>query len=257
MKIHFNSCRPPSRYFAIILILLLLSLGWTVLSLGAQQASQPKDKTQDRNEGFGGSFKSLNPEQQKLVANMLQAFARATKTQLDPEKAYDGARQSLRSTFDAVTHALWNTKLTGSDGKSLGTALDLIDTVEDIAGEVPEARGDRQFRIYVYLKPNAIQTLGASQEFKREKDNTHYHFGFPICFRLVGGPPSIQCSISQDGKRGDFDVDYRSSSFPSALVNGHLSAANSDVRAGDNLDRHDGRWSGLTGWWQGLFGLPL
>ena len=167
------------------------------------------------------------------------------------------ARQSVRSTFDAVTHALWNTKLTGPDGKSLGTALDLIDAVEDIAGEVPEARGDRQFRIYVHLKPNAIETLGASQEFKRERDNTHYHFGFPICFRMKGGPPSIQCSISRDGKRGDFDVDYRSSSFPSALVNGHLSAANSDVRAGDNLDRHDGRWSGLTGWWQGLFGLPL
>jgi hypothetical protein len=147
--------------------------------------------------------------------------------------------------------------MTGPDGKSLGTALDLIDAVEEIAGEVPEARGDRQFRIYVHLKPNAIEMLGASQEFKRTGDNTHYHFGYPICFRMKGGPPSIQCSISRDGKRGDFDVDYRSSSFPSALVNGHLSAANSDVRAGDNLDRHDGRWSGLTGWWQGLFGLPL
>ena len=147
--------------------------------------------------------------------------------------------------------------MTGPDGKSLGTALDLIDAVEDIAGEVPEARGDRQFRIYVHLKPNAIETLGASQEFKRAGDNTHYHFGYPICFRMKGGPPSIQCSISRDGKRGDFDVDYRSSSFPSAAFNGHLSAANSDVRAGDNLDRHDGRWSGLTGWWQGLFSLPL
>jgi hypothetical protein len=123
--------------------------------------------------------------------------------------------------------------------------------------EVPEARGDRQFRIYARLKPNTVQTLDASREFKREKDNTHYHIGFPICFRLVGGPPSIQVSISRDGKHADVDVDYRSSSFPSALVNGHLSAANSDVRAGDNLDRHDGRWSGLTGWWQNLFGLPL
>ena len=257
MKILFNSTQPLSRYLAMIFVSILLSFGWTALPLEGQQVSQPKDQTQDRKEGFGGSFKSLNPEQQKLVVNLVQAYARASKTQLDTEKAYDGARQSIRSTFDAVTHALWNTKLTDPEGKSLGTALDLIDAVEDIAGEVPEARGDRQFRIYVYLKPNTIQTLDASQEFKREKDNTHYHFGFPICFRLVGGPPSIQCSISRDGKRGDFDVDYRSSSFPSALVNGHLSAANSDVRAGDNLDRHDGRWSGLTAWWQGLFGLPL
>jgi hypothetical protein len=34
-----------------------------------------------------------------------------------------------------------------------------------------------------------------------------------------------------------------------------LSAANSDVRAGNNLDRHDARWSGLNGWWRDVFGL--
>jgi hypothetical protein len=52
----------------------------------------------------------------------------------------------------------------------------------------------------------------------------------------------------------DIDVDYRSSGFPKGLVNGHLSAANSDVRAGNNLDLHDGRWSGLNGWWRNVFG---
>lgn len=52
----------------------------------------------------------------------------------------------------------------------------------------------------------------------------------------------------------DIDVDYRASGFPKGLVNGHLSAANSDVRAGNNLDRHDGRWSGLNGWWRNVFG---
>ena len=52
----------------------------------------------------------------------------------------------------------------------------------------------------------------------------------------------------------DIDVDYRSSGFPKALVNGHLSASNSDVRAGNNLDRHDGRWTGLNGWWRNVFG---
>jgi hypothetical protein len=52
----------------------------------------------------------------------------------------------------------------------------------------------------------------------------------------------------------DVDVDYRSSGFPKALVNGHLSAANSDVRAGNNLARHDDRWLGLNGWWRNVFG---
>src|SRR4030095_7205847 len=35
----------------------------------------------------------------------------------------------------------------------------------------------------------------------------------------------------------------------------HLNSANSDVRAGDNLEKHDGRWSGLSGWWQNMVGL--
>jgi hypothetical protein len=50
----------------------------------------------------------------------------------------------------------------------------------------------------------------------------------------------------------DIDVDYRSFKFPQALVNGHLTAANSDVRTGNNLSRHDSRWAGLAGWWQDL-----
>ena len=57
-------------------------------------------------------------------------------------------------------------------GNRLGTALGLVASLEDIAGEVPEARGDRQFRIYAHLQPNTIQTLAASEEFKREKDTT-------------------------------------------------------------------------------------
>jgi hypothetical protein len=53
----------------------------------------------------------------------------------------------------------------------------------------------------------------------------------------------------------DIDVDYRSSSFPKAMFNGHLTASNSDVRAGGNLQLHDQRWEGLNGWWREVFGL--
>ena len=91
MKTLFNSPRPPRRQFQMILILLFLCLGWTALPLTAQQASQPKDQTQDRKESFGGSFKTLNPEQQKLVVNLVQAYGRAAKTQVDPEKVYDAS----------------------------------------------------------------------------------------------------------------------------------------------------------------------
>ncbi len=171
-----------------------------------------------------------------------------------PKQAYDSARLSVRTTFDAVTHALLNAKMTDSQGKSLGRAIDLVNAVDQVMGEESGAGGDQQFRLYVYLKPNAVDTLSRSQEFFHDKDNATYHKGFPICYRLKNGPPSIQFSISRDHKLSDVDVDYRASGFPKGLVNGHLTAANSDVRAGNNLARHDGRWSGLNGWWRDVFG---
>jgi len=64
----------------------------------------------------------------------------------------------------------------------------------------------------------------------------------------------MQFSLSEDGLRADVDVDYRSSKSPKALFNGHLTAANSDVRAGDNPKAHAGRWPGLITWWQSVFG---
>ena len=241
------------RQAALKCFLCLLLNGALLPLLAFQKPGNPQVQPEPRS--FGGTFNTLQPGQQRLIVEWIRRFNSTSKLNVDAEKAYDAARLSMRTTFDAVTHALMNTKLTSKDGQSLGTALDLVDVLDDIAGEEPGTRGDRQFRVYVYLKPKAQATLEESQEFKRERDNTHYHMGFPICYRLLAGPPSIQCSLSRDGKRADIDVDYRSSSFPAALVNGHLSSANSDVRAGENLEKHDGRWSGLAGWWQDLFGL--
>ena len=42
--------------------------------------------------------------------------------------------------------------------------------------------------------------------------------------------------------------------MPQAMFNGHLTSANSDVRAGDNYDKHSGRWGGFIAWWRGIFG---
>ena len=35
---------------------------------------------------------------------------------------------------------------------------------------------------------------------------------------------------------------------------GTSTSANSDVRAGDNYERHDSRWSGHIAWWRDVFG---
>jgi hypothetical protein len=231
----------------------------TKLAIGHTQPN-PKNnatnppKQQDGGQESGKSYSKLQPEQKRLVDDYVSRYNQTTGSKIVPQEAYDNARLSLRTTFDAITHALLKAKLTDAQGKSLGRAIDLVDSVDEVMGEGSGVGGDRQFRIYVYLKPNALGVLSTSQEFFRDRDNTSYHKGFPICYRLKNGPPSIQFSISRDNKMADVDVDYRSSGFPKALVNGHLSASNSDVRAGNNLDKHDGRWAGLNGWWREVFG---
>ena len=111
--------------------------------------------------------------------------------------------------------------------------------------------------MYARLTANAREMLDRSREFKRGIDNTVYHKGYPINYREQRGTPSIQVSIALDSRLADVDVDYRSSRFPAMLINGHLSAANSDVRAGDNAERHAGRWSGFENWWRSFFGVSL
>ena len=201
-----------------------------------------------------GSFHELRSEQRQLVVQMVGRFNLSTGQALVPEHAYDAAPISVRSTFEAVSQALLTTKLTSTTGEPLGNALELIEVIEDVAGEVSGARGDQQFRVYAVMKPGAIEKLQDSVEFFRDKDNRYYHKGFPVCFRMPG-LPSIQVSLTRDGKRADIDVDYRSPKFPNALVNGHLRAANSDVRAGNNGVRHNRRWNGLSQWWKLLFGF--
>ena len=241
-----------------LIVFIAISLVAVESVIGQTQPNQktaaisPKPKSETLE--LGKSYSALRPEQKSLVDEFVRRYNATTGSDLVPEQAYDNARLSIRTTFDAVTHALLNAKMTDAQGKDLGRAMDLVDAVDEVMGEESGVGGDRQFRLYVYLKPGAVDILSRSQEFFRDKDNAVYHKGFPICYRLKNGPPSIQFSISRDNKLADIDVDYRSSSFPKALVNGHLSASNSDVRAGNNLDRHDGRWTGLNGWWRNVFG---
>ena len=243
---------------ARLIVLISFSIVAVELVSAQTQPNQNKATTSQKVKGetleLVKSYIALRPEQKRLVDEFVRRYNATTGSKLVPEQAYDNARLSIRTTFDAVTHALLNAKITDAHGKSLGQAIDLVNAVDEVMGEDSGVGGDRQFRLYVYLKPNAVDILSGSREFFRDKDNSVYHKGFPICYRLKNGPPSIQFSISRDHKLADVDVDYRSSGFPKALVNGHLTASNSDVRAGNNLDRHDGRWSGLNGWWRNVFG---
>jgi len=233
------------------------SIGYLAAMLGFLSiAGLTQQGTSSRAE-FGGTYDKLRPEQQKLVDDWFERYNQRTHKNVRPEPGYNAVPVSVRTTFEAITNALLTTSLTNQSGKRLGTSLDLVQNVQTVRGRAPGARGDLQFRMYVTLRPGAVQTLESCEQFSRKGDNSVYHLGYPVNFRQQGGVPSIQVSVSRDGRRADIDVDYRRSGFPAALFNGHLTAENSDVRAGNNFNSHLKRWNGLANWWRNLFGLPV
>jgi hypothetical protein len=239
------------QFTGMLAILLLATLNAQDLNVQAVNVQSQAPATAHE---FHGTYEELSPAQRKLVDEWYAEYNQMTHDNSQPTD-YNQFSMSTRTTFEAVTHALISTPLTDKSGKSMGSALDLVQSIEAINGKVPHARGDLQFRVYVVLKPDALEKLKASGEFFRDRDNTVYHHGFPLNYRQDGGAPSIQVSISKDARHADIDVDYRSAKFPAALLNGHLTAANSDVRAGGNTQKHVHRWQGLPDWWHTPFGF--
>jgi hypothetical protein len=199
-------------------------------------------------------YAELQPRQRELFSTYVTAYNQKTGFNVGPQAFYDSQSLSERTTFEAITNALTKTELTDQSGKPLATAIDLVTGIERVAGQYYGRSGDEQFRLYCLLRPDAREIIEKSREFRFGEENTVFHAGYPHSYRQLGKEPTMQFSISDDGLRADIDVDYRSSKAPQAMWNGHLSSANSDVRAGDNHKRHSRRWSGLVNWWQGLFG---
>jgi hypothetical protein len=128
------------------------------LAIGQTQPNSKKESTSPPKEGDGGqeigkSYSKLLPEQKRLVDDYVRHYNETTGSKLVPQETYDNARLSVRTTFDAVTHALSKAKLTDANGNSLGRAIDLVDAVDEVMGQESDVGGDRQFRVYVYLKP--------------------------------------------------------------------------------------------------------
>ena len=181
-------------------------------------------------------------------------YDKRTSRTYSPRELFDSLSLSEQTTFDAVTHALLQSSLTDQAGNALGSPIDLLQGIDRIAGQYAGRGSDQQFRVYVRLTPDARDVLEKSREFFRDHENTVYHVGYPYSYRQTGKEPNMQFSLSEDGRRADIDVDYRSSRSPQALFNGHLTAANSDVRVGKNPRLHNGRWNGFVAWWQDVFG---
>jgi hypothetical protein len=199
-------------------------------------------------------YAEFDPVQQQLFTTYVRTLNARTGITLTPDERFRELGPSEQTTYDAVTHALLRSALTDDDGRPLGSALDLVSGLERVAGEQAGRSGDEQFRLFVTLRPDAKDILDRSREFVRSHQNTVYHVGYPQSYRLGSGVPSVQFSVSEDGLKADIDVDYRASKAPASLFNGHLTSSNSDVRAGDNADRHTRRWNGFANWWSEVFG---
>jgi hypothetical protein len=199
-------------------------------------------------------YSELDSRQQQLFVTYVRTLNEKTGVTLTPETRFRELTPSEQTTFDAITHALLQSSLTDDNQRSLGGALDLVTGLERIAGEQAGRGGDQQFRLYVTLRPDAKDVLDQSREFVRSHHNSVYHAGYPESYRLGSGVPSVQFSLSADGLKADIDIDYRTSKAPQSLFNGHLTSSNSDVRSGDNAQRHTRRWNGFVNWWSDVFG---
>src|SRR5215472_3762244 len=151
-----------------------------VRNIGVQSATGPTVNVQNQASAapheFHGTYEELNPTQRKLIDEWYAEYNQKTHDNSQPTD-YNKFSMSTRTTFEAVTHALISTPLTDKSGNSMGSALDLVESIEAINGKVPRARGDLQFRVYVVLKPEALEKLKASGEFFRDRDNTVFHHG--------------------------------------------------------------------------------
>src|SRR6516162_4135866 len=117
--------RPPACLIVLILFsLVAMELPGAQTQPSEQKATTPRE-AKDGDQEIGKSYETLRLEQKRLVDDFVSRYNQTTGSKLVPEQAYDNARLSIRTTFGAVTDALVKTKLTDSEGKSLGRAIDL------------------------------------------------------------------------------------------------------------------------------------
>jgi len=197
-------------------------------------------------------WEDLSDEQIRVFKAYAENYNKEHKTKLTPEEVYKTLNESQMATFESITYTLEHTQLTDSQGKPAGNALQLVQGVTEILGEVKGAGGDKQFRMYAELKPEAQKTLPQAKEFEKGSNSflgiQIYYRGFPISFRQPrsegkkGQEAGLQISTSKDIRRSDTDIDYR-------FGRAHFEPANSDVRAPGNYQKFIDRWPGFRNWW--------
>ena len=231
--------RPWQRRFSVV-----LATGLLLASLGVSSGSQPN-----------GSYQHLS-DPAKMFIDQLYGDGDG---QLDDAADYNALKESERTTFEAIMHAL------EADG-----LLHLVTSVTAIWGEIPRStQGLDQFRVSVTLAEGAPERLRDNGFPGRRGSHVKLPHGDRVgpretaTARQSGGPPSTQVSwLKRDPTVGEIDIDYIpfggvefSLSFIANVMGfGHTSPQNSDVRADPpgnppNYDVHVGRYGCLERWW--------
>lgn len=205
----------------------------------------------------GLDYSDLDDAQKKLFQTYADKYNKDHKSNLSAENVYKTLSESQMATFEANTFALEKTELHDKKGKSLGNALSLVKSVDEILGD--NVGGDSHVRLTVTLTDSAVDTLGKSKEFGSSSDIFGLHGEYSESYRQNGGLPSIQISYNPESKtRGSIDIDYRKMTLFHG--EGHREHYNSDVRQLgpetkdnkpiDNYQRFIDRWPGLRRWWK-------
>src|SRR5580658_5187727 len=102
------------KRMAQLFLLILFPLVATELVFAQMQPNEKKAASSEEPKGetleLGKSYATLRPEQARLIDGFIRSYNATTGSDLVPQQAYDNARLSIRTTFDAVTHALLNAK---------------------------------------------------------------------------------------------------------------------------------------------------
>jgi hypothetical protein len=187
----------------IILFILILSFSHTI------DASSSK------------STKILNPDSGEALLLAMSPLQRALWTQYQAHQGSQVSTLSEITTFISITHALEHTNIWVFDN-----ALELVDEITEVNGEIIGARPARQFNIAVKWKENTPKYFEASGFLYR----VGWDHGGEWGLSLLSSSHGVHVLFSRQNRRiGHVHVDYRMLTKRGAQ--GHYQFYDADVRA--------------------------
>ena len=198
-------------------------------------------------QGGRDSYQYLSVRGKELVAPLVEN---------DPAQVYNSWRQSERTTFEAIVHALEALQIDH-----------LVERVDVPWGVSRSTDGRDQYRLSVTLTPGAVEEIRDNEDFTVWSFGGHVKLpNGHVVGRLVApwsfltaagqtdtarqnrhGSPraSVQISwLESDERTADIDIDYLTIGAAD-----HGKPFNSDVRFGSHHEIHELTFGRLTNWW--------